>query len=449
MIVTFDSILPKTVAPTYSWDDGLPSLTDSSLLNMQIDSEGYYIGYAPFTVLRLSSVPVLEEDILRKTFIWESLICDDPDSSSSWEGLKTDNQTRCATWEDTMSSCLNGACQDIEQKDGNVYTVYRKINFGDYYNCSQSQLTSIGFDEEYYCHVYVMPGTYEAGMTYTGYTTAVDLGQTETIFSQQESLDVEQAPVINLITENDRGRIFWKWNTLTCENGGAGIICTGQQDLANTPITWRQARCSEYYSKTWKSARSCIVTCLEAPPVLTPSKSVLNNLGNKIKVVEIAPTAYLSAIQPVDPLTRISPLSATLTARFARCGSFPIEKITWDLGDGSPILTQRRWAINTSHPFVFTGAISTDPSDLRNYDVEHVYTVTKNSGYTFYPSITCHAYSTGTTDCASTVIGPIRPQQFDSSQNRVSLLQNNLNDQKSFAVLLQVGDDTTTAKFEI
>lgn len=393
MIVTFDSVLPKTVAPTYSWDDGIPSSTNPSLLNMQVDSEGYYIGYAPFALIRLSSAPVFEPG------------------------------------------------------DESVYTVYRKINFGDYYNCSQNQLTSLGFDEDYYCHVYVMPGTYEVGMTYTKYTTAADVGEQQTILYQQESFDIEQAPVLDLITENDRGRIYWRWNKLTCDSEESGNICdTGQGDLTITPITWKESQCSEYYSKTWKDVSG---GCFEAPPVLTPSDLITNNLGNKIKVVEITPTAYLSAVQPVDPLTRISPLSATLTARFTRCGSFPIEKITWDLGDGSPILTQRRWAIDNSYPFVFTGAISTDPSDPRNYDVKHVYTVTKNSGYTFYPSITCHAYSTGTTDCASTVIGPIRPQQFDSSLNQVSLLQNNLNDQKSFAVLLQVGDDATTAKFEI
>ena len=392
MFVTFDPVLPKTVAPTYSWDDGVPSSTNPSLINLQLDSEGYYVGYAPFTLLRLSSVPVFETG------------------------------------------------------DDSVYTVYRKIKFGDYYNCSQNQLSSLGFDEDYYCHVYVMPGVYEVGMTYTKYTTAADVGEQQTILYQQESLDVEQAPVLDLVAENDRGRIFWRWNKLACESEGSGNICdTGQGDLSITPITWLSAQCSEYYAKTWKEVTG---SCFEAPPVLTPSDLISNNLGNKIKVIEITPTAYLSAVQPINPLARISPLSATLTARFTRCGSFPIEKITWDLGDGSPILTQRRWSINSSYPFVFTGAISTDANDPRNYDIQHVYTVTKNSGYTFYPSITCHAYSTGTTDCASTVIGPVQPQQFDKDVNKISLLQNNLNDQKSFAALLQVGDDVTTAKFE-
>lgn len=389
MIVTFDPVLPKTVPSSYSWDNGVPSATSPSLVDLTVDSEGYYVGYAPFVSVRLSSVPVLE------------------------------------TGDD-------------------VYTVFRTINFGDYYNCNYNELTSLGFDETYLCHVYVMPGTYEPKCTYVPYIKITPTGELPTLLNQSEDLGKLEFPILELVTENSRGRIYWKWKYLLCN---PAIICdTGEVNKANRPITWKQTTCEEYYAKTWKEIKD---NCFEAPPVLNPSNSVAVELSNsnKIKVIELTPTAYLSAIQP-DQLNRISPLSATLTARFTKCGSFPIEKIVWDLGDGSPLLTQRRWAIETSEPFVYTGAFASDPNDPRNYDVKRVYRVTKDSGFTFYPSITAYAYSTGTTDCASTVIGPIQPQTYDKDANKASLLQNNINDQKKFSVLLQYGEDIVAAKFE-
>jgi hypothetical protein len=390
MIITFDLVSPKTVPSTYSWDNGVPSATSPSLVDLTLDSEGYYVGYAPFVLIRLSSVPVFE------------------------------------TGDD-------------------IYTVFRTINFGDYYNCNYNQLTSLGFDEDYYCHVYVMPGTYEASLTHTQYSTAFDLGEQPTIIYQQDAIDEYQAPVFDLISENDRGRIFWNWGKLACNSESSTEICdTGQGDLTITPITWKEAKCSEYYAKAWKDTKG---SCFEAPPVLIPSDSISINIPNKLKIIELTPTAYLSAIQP-DQLNRVSPLSATLTARFTKCGSFPIEKIVWDLGDGSPLLTQRRWSVLSSEPFVYSGAIAGDPSDPRNYDVKHVYKVTKDSGYTFYPSITAYAYSTGTTDCASAVIGPIQPQTYNKDTNKASLLQNNINDQKKFSILLQYDEDVVAAKFE-
>lgn len=54
MIITFDSVSPKTVPSTYSWDNGVPSATSPSLVDLTVDSEGYYIGYAPFVLIRLS-----------------------------------------------------------------------------------------------------------------------------------------------------------------------------------------------------------------------------------------------------------------------------------------------------------------------------------------------------------------------------------------------------------
>jgi hypothetical protein len=386
MITTFDPVMPKTVPSTYSWDNGIPSPTSSELTDLQVDEEGYLVGYAPFAFVRLSSV---------------------------------------STPEPTDSAL----------------TVFRTINFNDYYNCESVLLTSLGFDEAYFCHVYVMPGIYEPAMTTIQYVTSVDTGQQPTIFYQQETIEESQAPVFDLLEQIDRGRIYWNWNKLVCNS--PEICDTGVGDLTNNSITWKQASCNEVYSKTWQSVSG---NCFESPLVVGPSSASVSKLANKIKIKEISPVAYLSAAQP-DSLNRISPLSATLTARFTKCGSFPIEKIVWDLGDGSPQLIQRRWSVNASDPFVYTGVFSSDPNDPRNYDVKHIYTINKNTGFSFYPSITAYASSTSTTDCASTTVGPIKPQTYSLTNNKIKLLQNNVDDQKVFSALLQIGEDITAAKF--
>jgi hypothetical protein len=446
MYITFDTVLPKTVPSTFSWDNGLPN-ESSGLIDLEIDSDGNYIGYAPFVLMRLSSVPLIDDAEVTQSYTWKDLsACSGGQGVlNTWAERKCDQQGG-KQWKDIGSTASGSGCADIDPKDSQIYTIFRKIDFNDYYNCSQNTLTSIGFDENFYCHVYVMPGTYQPLLTFTSYITAEGTEATETILYQQESLDAEQSPALEFIS---RGDIVWKWERLTCNaiptSSNEGCIVTSNSTNVINTITWSDTKCVSAFNQTWKQS---LDRCLEFTPVISPLPLSRRTASKKIKIVEITPTAYLSAIQPSDPTTRISPLSVTLTSRFTKCGSFPIEKITWDLGDGSPILTQRRWSINNSYPFVYTGAISNDANDPRNYDVKHVYTVTKDSDFTFYPSMTAHAYSTDTKDCASTVVGPIKPQEYDMSTHNISLLQTNVSDQKVFTALVQIGDDVAVTKFE-
>ena len=391
MNTTLDLITKKTVPSTYSWDQGSPSFDDPSLVDMQIDSDGYLIGYAPFTFVSLSTVSTLEVG-------------------------------------------------------DNIITSFKTVSFNDYYNSNGLVLSAFGFDMKIFCHVYVMPGIYDPSMTTVEYASASDSGRYPKIYFQQESLgDLQEGPVLDYVEGLYRGRIYWNWNKLYCD---PPFICdTGLIDQANRAITWEQTKCFQYYGKTWEEVGD---TCFEGPPIVTQSTSpdAPTGLPNKIKIKEILPMAYLSASQPLDPLERISPLSSTLTARFTKTGSFPIEKIVWDLGDGSPLLVQRRWANDTKHPFVYTGAFPNDVNDPRNYDVQWLYTVDKSYGFSYYPSITAYASSTGTTDCASTTVGPIWPKSYDPLINKPFLLQNNVNDDKVFSVLFQIEKDVVAAKFD-
>jgi hypothetical protein len=142
-------------------------------------------------------------------------------------------------------------------------------------------------------------------------------------------------------------------------------------------------------------------------------------------------------IKPV--LSFPSPVTVKLTPRFTKCGSFPIEKIVWDLGDGSPLLEQRRWAPTIKAPFYYSGAIEEDADDPRNYDVIHTYNKTPESLFCFYPSMTAYASSTNTSDSVAVTIGPLSLVLFDPSQFKV--LQNEFTDNKKI-LLGQIENNT-------
>ena len=97
-----------------------------------------------------------------------------------------------------------------------------------------------------------------------------------------------------------------------------------------------------------------------------------------------------------------------MSPKLSQTGSFPIEQIDWDLGDGSPILTQKRWDVNRSEDFIFNNNFPFDWEDPRNYDVVHTYSKTNDSDFTFYPSLTVYASSTKSSDCVSGIVGPIK-----------------------------------------
>jgi hypothetical protein len=113
-----------------------------------------------------------------------------------------------------------------------------------------------------------------------------------------------------------------------------------------------------------------------------------------------------------------------LSPKYTKCGSFPIDKIVWDLGDGTPLIEQSRYNPIKGEPFVYSDQFGFDFEDPRNYDIIHTYYRTSTSGSCFYPSITAYASSTGTYDCASVIIGPLNFESHDQKNPR--MLQNKL-----------------------
>ena len=200
---------------------------------------------------------------------------------------------------------------------------------------------------------------------------------------------------------------LWKWDNITTIPG-----------QFNTPKTWNETGCSMPTNVTWDHIKdNCSGTSSET--ISSTTQTIVKEA--LIRVIEIPPTAYLKLIQSDD---RTSPLTVRLSPASTLCGSFPIERIVWDLGDGSPLLTQRRWSNTLESPFVYSGELSEDYQDPRNYDVVHTYTKTPDSDYSFYPSITAYCSSTNSSDCAAVMVGPLKLPNTDGTNFK--LLQNEL-----------------------
>lgn len=406
MSATFDFFSIKTVPSTYSWDvNGLPRgtsfpfVTDSSLLtSASNNSQGVeYFGYAPFVSLSLSS--------------------------------------------------------SVGTISPSAVAVRRVTDFGDYYNSESNLLVSPTLSNEAFCHNYIMPGLYSIKMTQTEYLLVETQGTAAGCVYIQPLTDIERFP------------LSWQWYNFLCESPSP----------YNTPVTWSQAEFQQPEQLVWSetngpcyalnastSQTSWIwnnVTCnLTANPLANSTKwddtkcdSPLNTRWEQLsgsacqgsttqftlsatsetftkelylRVLEIPPKCYL-AVQSA-PSSKVSPYTVQLTPRYTRCGSFPIEKIVWDLGDGSPLLVQRRASINDNPKFVYTNRFNTDWKDPRNYDIVHTYNRTSRSQFSFYPSITAYTSSTSTSDCASIIIGPLSASEFQNET--VSILQNELTD---------------------
>jgi hypothetical protein len=392
----------NTVKPQYSWDGGAP--TGTSLITAASDEQFQYIGYAPTTIVSLSASIV------------------DPNS--------------------------------------NYYAFKRIVDFGDYYNSETNIQTSLSKKDASFCHTYVMPGEYALTITQTQYvvlTSAIEANTyREDGVAENDILphewrwqsffcnDPEKIPSLKsyYVTWDDckfQSSIPTSWNNLADSSNGdyencpcmpTPTIWNWYSFLSANPdynddtnfdiLRWKSYTLSGCAPVTWKrliqtSTTNCQV---KVPPlsaeVITYQKQLF------LKVLEIPPTAYIEIVSIQSNKT--SPYTVQLSPKKIRCGSFPIERLVWDFGDGTPLLEQIRGEVEPEFPFKWTNSFDYDSDDVRNYDVIHTYNRTTETGNCFYPSITAFAASTETFDCASAVIGPIA---FESHKN-VSLLQNKL-----------------------
>lgn len=462
MSYTFDIFSIKTVPSDYSWDKGTPAqaggftelVTDLSACELSSTNQlgTTYVGYAPFVSVTLSSDPGdvsrsllalkrtanfgdyynSDSNMVIKTSLFNDLFC----HVYVMPGLYTITLERTEYAEATSDPfgaclqrhCINWSWKSLSNCTEDFSVTWRSTRRGNLYEkrwkfepCEQGQTSINGV------YIQKTDAPQEKGplswQWYNYKCASDDPRNTPTVwlssgFQQPDQMNWidTSGPCVNL---GQNSLALWKWNNITIIEG---------QNTAN--ITWDETKSSEPGTTTWDFARdNCTGTIA---PLLSTSTRVITKEAY-IRVLEIPPTAYLRAIQPEN---KSSPMTVRLSPRDTICGSFPIEKIVWDLGDGSPLLTQRRWSNTVESPFVYAGIVDTtdseslplsaDYQDPRNYDVIHTYTKTADSGFCFYPSITAYASSTNSFDCAAAMVGPLKMANTSGSNFR--LLQNELTD---------------------
>lgn len=287
-------------------------------------------------------------------------------------------------------------------------------NFGDYYN-DAGNIVSLSCNNPVE-HIFIMPGKYTVSLT-----------QTETI---QETV-VDAPPDLCLNKYN----LNWYWDNLNCSQVDAK--------------TWNDTQCGAAYAKWWDSESSCLqkyckkwswnklvsteidnnikweetingaqyqkrwfyeandTVCSIADVITTTNANQQTTTKQYIvEVLELSPVAALHCV--TQPLTGVSPYTVQLSPRATKTGSFPIDRIDWDFGDGSPIKTVVRQGNNfNDSELIYNGVYTADSLDPRNFDVVHTYTRDLNVYFSFYPSITAYSSNTGTSDACSTLVGPI------------------------------------------
>jgi len=295
-------------------------------------------------------------------------------------------------------------------------------DFGDYYNdtnnfASLSCISSID-------HYYVMPGTYRVTLS---------LVQTKTETTNDTAND--------LLCKGKYG-FRWFWNDLNQGDQNAKTwnetkidaaypkqwyeetaclqkYCTSwswdqlQSDNIDIEkrIQWGQTQTGSAFEKKWMyEANDTLCTIENYTTQDTVSKLEQTITTTEIVVKEKPPTAGMYSM--TRPITGYTPYTVRLTPRTTLCGSFPIDRIDWDFGDGSPIKTITRYAPTYDDPTIISNvleglAFPDDRDDVRNFDVLHTYTVNNNTYPVFYPSLTCYSASTNTSDSCCITIGPI------------------------------------------
>jgi hypothetical protein len=412
MEILFDNVTVKTVKADYSWDKANPSV---EIVEEAFNDTFDYVGYAPYVNVEIETSV--------QNFHQYSLIHE------------------------------------------------RKVDFGDYYNSEFNLQTTPTTGTHICCHNYVMPGEYTIKVTQTEYirTNNPCCNSSCDDPNLQRPVDV----YVETFLPKERLPYTWMWYCFAQEDPDPrseffgslqpGIECltwedcefqgkaqatwdetkgpafeTRSKDVSwqwkyvvqnpkeelkfyNQKVRWTNTETESFLARTWKQIKElgCNgINCLEMVPRLS-AHVITTTLEQKIKVLEIPPQAYIttvSIVTGVDCTVRLSP-------KFTRCGSFPIEKIIWDLGDGSPIFECSRWSNNEVGEFIFNNEFELDRRDPRNYDVVHTYNRNFANGSCFYPSITAVTSSTFTTDQAATTIGPVILEEI--SQN-VDILQTQL-----------------------
>lgn len=362
--VDFNIVRADTVPINYTWDTGVPF---DSLINTEpaYSTTTYTSGYAPGLKVKFKNLSFIGINVRNITYNWD---------------------------------------------------------FGDYYNDTANFISLTGNDDVE--HIYVMPGKYTVTLNAAETLPSLDL----TIGNDKKCLgrhkvrwfwdDLKKTTLNNITWDETKCRKLastpserYKPKTWGDEYECLGKYCKAWSWLGNTPsvaqlgaVKWKETQTEAEFQKKWQFEPNDI-EC-EADQAIEPfSKSTIKT--SIIEVFEMPPTAGMHSL--TQPVTGESPFTVVLSPKLCKTGSFPIDRIDWDFGDGSPIVSITRYT--TPQDNIFKRAVPVpypdDLADVRNYTATHTYEFTKNTYPLFYPSLTCYSANTNTYDSCSIVIGPL------------------------------------------
>jgi hypothetical protein len=334
-------------------------------------------------------------------------------------------------------------------------------DFGDYYHDTTNfiSLTCTSLVQ----HTYIMPGTYTVSLRHVQSKGKQDLDQTGAsllcrgkygirwFWDELGLLNVETgAPNINATTWNETECLSSKAKWWSLEEACFQKYCKAWSwyDLAtnrSNPVKWSETEVDQEFQKKWMFEANDTVCSVEDAEFLNTIETVEQNVIKKF-IVEVKEIQPVASMYSVSAYSGQSPHTVRLSPRNCKPGSFPIDRIDWDFGDGTPVKTVTRYAIPSGADIVNTGYFISDLNDIRNIDVLHTYKRNKNTYSIFYPSLTCFSACTNSSDSCSITIGPVTlpatPNSFHLVKNRNTLKGNiytfSENNNISFATTTQI-----------
>jgi len=313
-------------------------------------------------------------------------------------------------------------------------------DFGDYYNFTNN-FVSLSCSSVV-LHTYVMPGTYTVSLKQIRTTIPPIITPTlpDPICRGKYDINWYWNKHTCLVPETCATNLnALTWNDVTCTSPSASKWWDNEYscfqkycknwswyDLSlsgdgRNPVTWTETETDQTFQKKWMyEANDTICGIIEAPSITTSIETVEETVIKTliVKVLEIPPVA---SIVSVSAVIGNSPLTVRLSPRNCRPGSFPIDRIDWDFGDGSPIISVSRYSLPAnSERTINTEYFISDLNDVRNIDVQHTYYRDKDTYPVFYPSLTCYSANTSTADSCCLTVGPI---SFTETPTNIHLLK--------------------------
>jgi len=359
MTIDFKVLSAVTVPDTYIWDQGVP-LSGNAIVPAYTTNT-YASGYAPGLKVKFANLSIPDPEFTNATYTW---------------------------------------------------------NFGDFYNDTTNVITVTS--NEPVEHTYVMPGNYNVTLTLNQNRIITTLQNILTLCRGKYGINwfwdrLTSTVATNLnwdetkcIPATPRKRPKWWDDETAClEKYCKQWSWYENSSIGANPVEWLQTKTFNSFEKQWQyeiNDTPCAVRNAEFLDTLQTSSNT-KIITNIVHVKEKMPIAFMEQVTSLTS-TNLRKIEVSFSPFKTVTGSFPIDRIDWDFGDGSPILTLTRYTAEVNDFVYRNNAYNFDVNDVRNYNVKHTYNIT-NLYPLFYPSLTCYSASSNSYSSCSLRVGPL------------------------------------------